>query len=70
MDALLADLNPVLQLLAVMALFATLPFMFVCIESCRELLPFLCFVCYDYGRGCYVICIFGFSDFSGLFSAE
>ncbi|MBR6163533.1 EscR/YscR/HrcR family type III secretion system export apparatus protein [bacterium] len=33
METLLADLSPVLQLLAVMALFATLPFMFVCMTS-------------------------------------
>lgn len=33
MDTLLKDLNPVLQLLAVMALFSLLPLMFVCMTS-------------------------------------
>ena len=33
MEALLKDLSPVLQLLAVMALFAFMPFMFVCMTS-------------------------------------
>ncbi len=33
MDSLLRDLNPVLQLLAVMSLFSFLPFVFVCMTS-------------------------------------
>ncbi|MGM9994252.1 MAG: flagellar type III secretion system pore protein FliP [Candidatus Avigastranaerophilus sp.] len=33
MEALLKDLSPVLQLLAVMAMFSMLPFMFVCMTS-------------------------------------
>ncbi len=33
MDTLLKDLSPVLQLMAVMALFACMPFMFVCMTS-------------------------------------
>ena len=33
MDAVLKDLNPVLQLLTVMAIFSFLPFMFVCMTS-------------------------------------
>ncbi len=33
MDAVLKDLSPVLQLLAVMAMFSMLPFMFVCMTS-------------------------------------
>ncbi len=33
MDAILKDLNPVLQLLTVMAIFSFLPFMFVCMTS-------------------------------------
>ena len=33
MDSILKDLSPILQLLMVMAIFAFLPFMFVCMTS-------------------------------------
>ena len=44
--------------------------MFVCIESCRELLPFLCFVCYDYGRIIAEYSPTGKEDFFGHFEFE